>query len=305
MVHNTLRYKQNRLQQLRGFCYAARARSISKAAEMMYLSQPSVSLQIKALERELDAKLFERNGPRIRLTREGETLLELAESLVDGFDALDEEFFARRDSLQRGVVAIAAGGSTIQYVMPPFVERFMADYPKVDVRLYNVTGKAGLEFLRDGEVDFAVGPLLEQPDDIAFHPFVSYDPVLITAKDHPLAQRKRITLKDISQYPLILPPKHLSTWRLVEFVFAEHNLQYEVKLEVGGYEVIKKYVQLGMGISIVTNICITENEDLFVYPVEKYFPQRTYGVVLRKGKALAPPARKFIETMQPSLKDVV
>lgn len=301
MNAQSLRYKQNRLQQLRGFCYAARTRSVSRAAEMMFLSQPSVSLQIKALERELNAKLFERNGPRISLTREGETLLELAEPLVDGFDALDEEFQARRDSLQRGVVAIAAGGSTIQYVMPRYVEQFMQAYPKVDVRLYNVTGKAGLELLRDGEVDFAVGPLLEQPDDIAFHPFASYDPVLITAQEHPLAKRKRITLRDISQYPLILPPKHLSTWRLVEFVFAEHNLPYEVKLEVGGYEVIKKYVQLGMGISIVTNICITGTEDLFVFPVQKHFPQRTYGVVLRKGKALSAPVRKFIETIQPAL----
>src|SRR3972149_5537398 len=80
------RYKQNRLQQLRGFCYAARKKSISKAAEKMLLSQPSVSLQIKALEQELGTQLFERRGPRIELTHDGHRLLELAGPLVDAID---------------------------------------------------------------------------------------------------------------------------------------------------------------------------------------------------------------------------
>jgi len=297
----TLRYKQNRLQQLRGFCYAARTKSISKAADMLFLSQPSVSLQIKALEEELGAKLFERKGPRIALTHDGETLYDLARPIVGAIDKLDEEFFARRDSLEHGTVSIAAGGSTIQYVLPPVVEQFLGEYPDIDVRLHNVTGKAGLELMREGDADFAVGPLLDTPDDLAFYAIVSYDPVLITAPSHPLAARKRIRLRDISQYPLILPPKHLSTWRMLEYVFAEHGLPYEVKLEVGGYEVIKTYVRLGLGISIVMDICITGKEDLHVAPVGKYFPKRTYGLVLRKGRPISRPAQKFIETMRPDL----
>ncbi len=301
MAGPALRYKQNRLQQLRGFCYAARTKSISKAADLMFLSQPSVSLQIKALEEELGTTLFERKGPRIALTHDGETLYDLARPLVEALDSLDEEFFARRDSLDHGTVSIAAGGSTIQYVLPPFVEHFLNTFPDIDVRLHNVTGQAGLQLLREGDVDFAVGPLLDTPDDLGFHAIVSYDPVLITAPNHPLANRKRITLRDISQHPLILPPKHLSTWRMLEYVFAEHGLPYEVKLEVGGYEVIKTYVRLGLGISIVMDICITGKEDLHVHPVGKYFPKRTYGLVLRKGRAISRPAQKFIEIMRPDL----
>ena len=123
----------------------------------------------------------------------------------------------------------------------------------------------------------------------------------MTCLDHPLSKRKRITLKDVGRFPLILPPRHLSTWRQVEFVFAEHNLTYEVRLEVGGWEVIKKYVELGLGISIVMSICIAGGERLFVSSIRKYFPERTYGVVLRKGKHLAAPARSFIELMDPKL----
>jgi DNA-binding transcriptional LysR family regulator len=292
------RYKQNRLQQLRGFCYAARTKSISKAAEKLLLSQPSVSLQIKALERELGAQLFERRGPRITLTHDGQRLLELAKPLVEAIDGLEDAFSSLRESPDRGTVNIAAGGSTIQYLLPPFVEKYTREHPQVDVRLHNVTGKAGLEQLRDGEVDFAVGPMFDTPPDIVFHPIVTYEPMLITRRDHPLAKKKRVALKDVAKYPLILPPKSLSTHNIVESVFAEHKLDHDVKLEVGGYDVIKRYVELGLGISIVMSHCLSGADHLHTVPLRRYFPTRTYGVVLRKGKVLSPAAERFVQTLR-------
>ena len=148
MTTASSRYKQNRLQQLRGFCHAARSKSISKAAENMFLSQPSVSLQIKALEREFGVKLFDRHGPRIAITHDGQRLLDLAAPLVDAIDSLEKTFCMLRESPERGTVNIAAGGSTLQYLLPPFVEKYTHEYPLVDVRLHNLTGKVGLELLR-------------------------------------------------------------------------------------------------------------------------------------------------------------
>lgn len=296
MADTASRYKQNRLQQLRGFCLAARVKSISKAAELLYLSQPSVSLQIKALERELGVKLFERRGPRISLTYDGQQLLELARPLVEGMDTIEEAFASKRESADRGIVNIAAGGSTIQYILPPFVEKFMQTHPLVDVRLHNVTGKSGLARLREGGADFAVGPMLDTPSDIEFHPVVYQEPMLVTRKDHPLAKRKRVGLKDVSKYPLILPPKEQSTYRFVEAVFNENSLDYEVKLEVGGYDVIKQYVRLGLGISIVMSHCLGEGDGLHAVPLGRYFPKRAYGVVLLKDKRLSPAAKEFVDT---------
>ncbi len=303
MATKSLRYKQNRLQQLRGFYFAAKTGSISKAAEKLFLSQPSVSLQIQALERELDARLFDRQGPKIFLTHEGEILYELAQPLVEGFTQLDEDIQAKRHSIEHGKLTIAAGGSTIQYVLPPYVEKFVNTHPGIDLKLENVTGKEGLELLHAGEVDFCVGPLLDIPEDIEFHPIVSYDSVVITCKGHPLSKRRSVLPRHIAKYPLILPPRHLSTWRQVEFVFTQENLSYEVRLEVGGWEVIKKYVELDLGVSIVMSICITGNENLEVIPVSDYFPRRTYGVVMRKNRQLSPQARGFIKLMYPKLKD--
>jgi DNA-binding transcriptional LysR family regulator len=294
------RYKQNRLAQLRGFYYAARMGSISRAAEKLLLSQPSVSLQIKALEREFGAQLFERHGPRIQLTPDGKTMLEVARPLVEGIERLEETFAERRGDADSGTVGIAAGGSTIQYILPPFVERFVSAYPRVDVRLSNVTGKAGLALLREGELDFAVGPMWDVPPDIVFHPLFTYEPMLITCIEHPLAARKRIGLKDLVRYPLILPPKdQSSTSRFVEAVFTEHGLDYDVKLEVGGYEVIKQYVRLNLGISIVMSHCLTDQDQLHRKSVKRYFPKRHYGVVLRKGRELTEPAARFVQTLYP------
>lgn len=296
------RYKQNRLPQLRGFCYAARAKSISKAAEKMFLSQPSVSLQIKALERELGVQLFERHGPRIALTFDGQRLLELASPLVEAIDGLEKTFCTLRESADLGTVSIAAGGSTIQYLLPRFVEEFTRKHPLVDVRLHNLTGKAGLEMLREGEVDFAVGPLLGSHPDIVFHPLVTYEPTLITRRDHPLASRKRVTLKDIAKYSLILPPKNLSTHRIVESVLTQHSLEYDVKLEVGGYDVIKKYVELGLGISIVMSHCLSGSDRLHTLPLGRYFPKRKYGVVLFKDRKLSQAAEQFVRTLRSGIK---
>jgi LysR family cys regulon transcriptional activator len=143
--------------------------------------------------------------------------------------------------------------------------------------------------------------MIERVEDMNYYPIFTFDPVLITPLQHPLAQKKALTLEDISPYGLILPPRHLSTWAMVKFVFQQHNVPYNVTLEAGGWEVIKKYVELGMGISIVTNICLTGSEKLAVIPLDQYFPKRSYGVVVRRGKFISPQARRFLEVMDPNI----
>ena len=294
------RYKQNRLQQLKGFCAVVETRSVSKAAGRLRLTQPTVSLQIQSLERDLRASLFERRGPKIEITFEGQLLYELARPLVEGLTGLDENFESRRNNVEQGRLAIAAGESTIHYVLPRAVKQFSAEHPGIVLTLNNVTGQQGLQQLRDRIVDFCVGPMLDTPSDIAFEPVVAFAPVLIAPLGHPLSKLRKISLRDISRHPLILPPRHLSTWRQVEMVFLQHNLPYEVRLEMGGWEVIKRYVELGMGISIVMSVCLTGRERLEVIPVDRYFPKRVYGIVQLNTRRLSPQARAFLATFKRS-----
>ena len=253
-------YKQNHLKKLRAFCQTAKLGSMTRAAESLFASQPTISLQIHALEEEMETTLFERSGPKLSLTTEGAILYDLCLPHVQGIDRLKETFDAHCGNLTSGELNIAAGESTILYVLPDPVGRFSKQYPAIKLRLANETGRNGMEMLRSDSVDFAVGSMLEVPDDLVYDPIVTYNPVIITPLDHPLAQMEKITIADIGKYGLILPPRHLSTWHIVKMVFAQHNVNFRVTLEAGGWEVIKRYVSLGQGISIVTDVCITEDD---------------------------------------------
>jgi DNA-binding transcriptional LysR family regulator len=296
-------YKGNRLKQLRAFCYTVKFGTLSRAAEALFLSQPSVSLQLGALEKELGRALIERRRRRVTLTHEGQVLYELARPLVEGLEALDEQFRSRTQGLAHAGLDIACGNSTIQYLLPDMIAAFRAQHPDVHLNLHNVTGTDGLALLRSDEVDFAVGSMLDVPNDLSYEPLYHFDPLLITPLGHPLAQKPEIALEDLSPYGLILPPKRLTTYRLVDLVFQKRKVPYHVAIEVGGWEVIKQYVAMGLGISIVTGICIgdADRARLAVRNLRQYFPQRSYGVVVRKGKYLSAEARAFIDLIRPGL----
>ena len=288
---------QNRYRQLRAFCQTAKTGSISKAAKRLQLSQPSVSLQIQALEKELNILLFERRGPRIRLTPAGQLLVDMAEPLVEGMDNLVDSFGNAVSEVTKGPLDIASGESTLLYILPELTKHFMDKYPQITVRLHNVTGRDGTAMMRDDSADFAIGAMDEVPEDLSYYPIYNYKPILIMPEGHPLAAKQKVSAKDISPHGLILPPRSLSTLNQIDAVFQEHNLPCQVVLEVGGWEVIKRYVELGLGISIVTSFCLRGHERLVKIPVDNIFPSRSYGVVMRRSKFLSPQAKAFLECM--------
>ncbi|MBX3727459.1 MAG: LysR family transcriptional regulator [Xanthomonadales bacterium] len=296
-------YKGNRLKQLRAFCALVKFGSLARAAEALYLSQPAVSLQLSALEKELDQPLLERAGRSLRVTREGQALYDLARPLVEGIDGIGEALRGQLAGLDTGELNIAAGESTILHLLPPLVRRFRDQHPGVHVHLHNVTGRDGLALLRNDQVDLAVGSMIEVPPDIAYEAVHHFDPMLIAPLGHPLADMTELRLEDLSPHGLILPPKRLSTWRLVDLVFQQRRVPYTVALEVGGWEVIKQYVAMGLGISIVTGFCLSaqDHERLVVRNLRAYFPQRSYGVVVRKGRLPGSHARRFIDLVRPGL----
>ena len=292
-------YKGNTLKQLRAFCAVARTGKMTDAADELFISQSAISLQIKALEEELDVILFERRGPRIQLTPDGRKLLDMARPLVEGVDGLGERFDKEvRGNLDSGNLVIAAGESAIMYILPALVSNFQKQHPKIRVELRNVTGRDGLAMIREDKVDFAIGSMLDVPSDITYEPMYSFDPALIMPLGHDLAKNENIQLKDIAPYGLILPPRRLTTWRMVDRIFQQHGVPFSVVLEVGGWEVIKRYVELDFGISITTGICLRRNDPLVVKNMSRYFPKRSYGVVERRGRHLSLAARAFLDSIK-------
>ena len=134
-MKTTKYYKGNTLKQLRAFCAVARTGKMTDAASELFLSQSAISLQVKALEEDLNIVLFERRGPRIQLTPDGRKLLDMARPLVEGMDGLGERFDREvRGNLESGKLVIAAGESTIMYILPKLVSIFRKRYPKIHVQ---------------------------------------------------------------------------------------------------------------------------------------------------------------------------
>ena len=227
----------------------------------------------------------------------------MARPLVEGLDGLAASFREQVRGLDAGELNVAAGSSTILYLLPGIVDAFRQRHADVRLSLHNVTGASGLDLLRNDAVDLAVGSMLDVPADLSYAPVYRFEPMLIMPPDHPLADKRDLSLEDLSPYGLILPPKRLTTYRLVDLVFQQNRVPYTVALEVGGWEVIKQYVAMGLGISIVTAICLTEadRQRLAARSLARWFPSRSYGIVMRKGKFLSAQARAFVELIKPEL----
>jgi len=296
-------YKSDRLKPLRAFCQTVRLGSVSRAAQALFISQPAVTQQLQALEREFGVVLFERSGRRMSPTREGQLLHDLAQPLVEGMDGLATEFRDKVRGLDKGELNVAANSSTILYLLPRIVEAFRAQHPDVRLTLHPAISADGADLLRADAVDLAVGSMLDVPADLSYEPVYRFEPMLIVPRGHPLAGKRDLELHDLSPHPLILPPKRQVTYRLIDLVFQKNRVPYTVALELTGWEVIKQYVAMGMGISIVSSICLSDadRERLAVRPLSEWFPPRTYGVIVRKGKYLSPQARAFVELIRPDL----
>ncbi|SOO28472.1 Transcriptional regulator, LysR family [Xanthomonas phaseoli pv. phaseoli] len=276
-------YKSDRLKPLRAFCQTVRLGSVSRAAEALYVSQPAVTLQLQALERDLGVPLFERSGRRMAPSREGQLLYDMAQPLVESLDGLEAGFREKVRGLDAGELNIAANSSTILYLLPRIVANFRARHPDVRLTLHNAISADGTDLLREDAVDLAVGSMLDVPADLNYAPVYRFEQLLITPPDHPLAGKAEVALQDLSPYPLILPPRRQVTYRLVDLVFQQARVPYTVALEVGGWEVIKQYVAMGMGISIVTAICLTDadRDKLATRSLKDFFPDPQ----LRRGGA--------------------
>ena len=223
-------YKSDRLKPLRAFCQVVRLGSVSRAAEALFVSQPAISLQLQALEREYGSHLFERSGRRLSPTREGQLLFEMAQPLVEGVDGLAAVFREKVSGLDAGELHIAANSSTILYLLPRIVDAFRQQHPDVRLTLHNAISADGTDLLREDAVDLAVGSMVDVPADLSYEPVYRFEPMLITPHDHPLA-RGTLSLEAISRHPLVLPPKRQITYRLVDQVFQRHRVGHAMLLE--------------------------------------------------------------------------
>ncbi len=275
--------------QLNLFRTVARHLSYTKAAEILYLSQPAVSQQIKALEQALGLRLFERKGRGIVLTRAGEVLLVHAERLLSQL-AQTAPVVEEIRALKRGSVVIGASTSAGTYVVPALLGAFHAHNPHLHVTLTVVNRHTIEEYLLAHRIDLAVISFVEQQERFTLEFLQPYELVIVAPHGHPLAGHKQLTLHDLQRETFLLR-EHGADIRLeTEQLFASADVHLRTNLEFGSIEAIKEGVIAGLGIALLSYESVAyeiASEELTILDVQGFPLQRQWYVVHLRGGRLS------------------
>ena len=297
-VHKTKLYEwgvQVELQQLRGFFEVVREGSFTRAASKLFVTQPAISQQVKALEEEIGEALIERTRKTPRLTPAGEILFRRARSVFSHLDGAVDEIHALR-SVLRGAVTIGTSDTNCMYVLPAVLDRFRTEYPQVEVVVLNKTSSEVNQLVLDDAVDFGLVTLPARNRDLTTEPLFTRQDTMICPLGHPLAGRRSVGLKTIASQPL-LALKHGSRSRsILEEAFRETGEEIIVAMNLGSVEVIKRFVEIGFGIAIVPRIAVQrEIEEGTVAAVSvRGMKPREIGLVLHRTRGRSAAASAFI-----------
>lgn len=244
-------------EQIEAFIFVALTGSFSKTADLLYLSQPTVSMRIKALENELGCKLFQRTGNSITLTREGDVFLPYAkrvlQSLQDGQMAVQRSHGHLEGELVISAVFVAAF-----YILPELVETFTSLYPKIKLTIFTGHSHQVLDMVLHHEVSFGIARAVNHPQ-IQRIQLMPDEMVLAIYPDHPFQDLRQVTLEDVAREKLILFNRGSLDWTLVNGAFSHHQLEKNVAMEADNIEVVKRMVMQRLGIAFLPRFSIRED----------------------------------------------
>lgn len=276
-------------QQLRTFRVVAQQRSYSRAAELLYLSQPGVSLQVRALEESVGMPLFERAGRHLHLTEGGEALLEYAERILKLVDE-SQHVLNELNGGERGSVRVAASTTAGIYIVPRALGGFHQQSPQVRLTLDVVNRFTVAERLLRDEVDLAVMGLIDDAHDLVVEPFLPNELVVIASPRNTLAQRKRIPIEDLSDQIMLLREQGFGTRTDIERMFVERQLPLRIGMELRSSGAIKQAVSADLGIAIMPMHAIELElltKRLAVLDVQEFPIRRDWSLARRNGRHLS------------------
>lgn len=294
-----------KLQQLRYLAEVARRDlSVSAAADALFTSQPGVSRQIKLLEDELGVEIFVRHGKRLTaLTEPGRAVLAIAERILAeaaNLKRAGEEFANER----LGSLTLAATHTQARYALPRAVAAFKRRYPDVQLVIHQGNPSQICEMVVRGEAEFAIATeQIAQYADLVSLPCYQWNRCVVVPARHPLARVKPLTLEAVARYPIVTYDFAFANRSLVEKAFAQRGLAPRVVLSALDSDVIKTYVELGLGVGIMAAMAFDAKRDrgLKALDAAHLFESSTTRLGIKRGAYLRRYAYEFIELFAPRL----
>ncbi|NJP11312.1 MAG: LysR family transcriptional regulator [Leptolyngbyaceae cyanobacterium RU_5_1] len=287
--------RQATLHQLKVFEAVARHNSFTRAAEELFLTQPTVSMQVKQLSKAVGLPLFEQVGKRLYLTEAGKELYTTCREIFDRL-AQFEIAIADMKGLKQGSLKLVVV-TTAKYVIPRLLGPFCQRYPGIDMSLTVTNHEYVLESLANNRHDLYI--LSQPPDDldVVIHPFLENPLVVLAWRQHPFADEANIPLKQLAEEVFIMREPGSGTRKAVQKLFDDQGLSLKVKLDLGSNEAIKQAIAGGLGISVLSLHTLAlegTNSQLTILDVEGFPIQRYWYVVYPSGKQLSIIAQTFL-----------
>ncbi len=294
-----------KLQQLRYLCEVAnQGLNLSKAAEILHTSQPGISKQIRLLENELGVDIFVRNGKRVvETTPPGRAIIEIAERMLRDAKNLKQvgQEFANEAS---GSLTIATTHTQARYALPSAIKHFTARYPKVKLILRQGSPTQISELVTTGVADIAIATeAIELFDELVMLPCYQWNRCIVVPPRHPLLKLEKLTLEAIAQYPIITYDFAFTGRSKINQAFDAKRLVPNVVLTAIDADVIKTYVELGLGIGILAQMAFDPKRDKHLRSIDAshLFEPSTTRIGIGRNSYLRGYVYDFIEIFAPHL----
>ena len=284
------------LHQLKVFETVARNGSFTRAAEELFITQPTVSSQVKQLTKTIGLPLFEQIGKSLYLTDAGQELLSACQDIFERLDNFEMKI-ADLKGTKQGQLNLAVI-TTAKYFVPRLLGPFCEQYPGIDVALKVTNHQEIQQRMSDNRDDLYIVSNPNEDIDLKSQPFLNNPLVVVARKDHPLASKKNIELKELNDQPFIMREQGSGTREAILKLFEENNISVRVKLELGSNEAIKQAIYGGLGISVLSEHCLISegmSGELTILDFQDFPLKRRWFVTHLAGKKLSVIAETFFD----------
>ena len=285
--------------QLNAFYVVAQEGSFSKAAKKLSISQPAVSKQIRDIEHFYGVRFFERTARRTALTETGQTLLSYAQRIFplvhEAEDALEAIL-----GLKSGRIEIGTSHTVGTYYLPPIVVAFKQKYPGVSLSVHIENSQWVLDQILAYQIDLGILGIEPKNENLVAFPFVKENLILAIPGGHRWAQRRTVTLAELSDQPLILREKGSGTRRIIESVLEKWGVKPRITMELGSNEAIKRAVEQGVGLALFPHAVAAreiEQGTLRALVVREAELALSFKIVYHRDKQSSPLVQAFLEVI--------
>jgi len=241
------------LNQLRAFYYTANSGSITRAADRLFITQPAVSLQIKALETQCGVLLFHRTKKTLQLTESGKRLYQVAIKIFSLVGEA-ERILSEESKFISDPLRIGSTKTLVRHFLAAYISRFRKAFPKIQIQVDEGSSEEMLKSLLDNRNDLAIVGRLPYHEQLKAVPFIQDELVLLAAPGHPLCSKENVSIEDLKGENLILREKGSGTRRVIDRVFEEKNFFYSAFIETSNVDFLKEMVRTGNGVTMLARM---------------------------------------------------